>query len=101
MVDPVVHQGGSRHFSIHSLFRKHLPRPFPEAASSVLRLIKPTEGVDGLDRLLIDPTPMKTEGQWVDGRYRDVAEWDLLDESITGHDVRFRWDGEGAFNYRE
>jgi phosphatidylinositol glycan class T len=95
VVDLVPEEAGSRAFSLRSLFKKGIPRPFPEAERSVLRFIKPEEAA-----LRMDPPATLEEAQWVDGRWRDVAEWDLLDEQITGQDVRFRWDGDGEFRYR-
>lgn len=100
VVDLVPEKGGSRAFSIQSLFKKNLPRPFPEADSSVLRVIKPLVGAEGKrEWMMMEPQPGKVDERWEDGVYREVAEWDLL--SGTSGDVRFWWDNEGDFIYRE
>ncbi len=91
-----VKGGGSREFSVESLFKKHLPRAFPEADESVLRVIMP-----GQDGLRMDKQPTVTETKWIDGKKRHVAEWDVLDEEMIGQNIRFWWDGEGRFDYRK
>ena len=85
---------GSRTFSLHSVFRQGLPRAFPEAQSSVLRLIMPQGG------LSMD-TKGRNDLEWVDGKTREVVEWDLLDDESIGKDMRFWWGGEERFHYRE
>ncbi len=96
VVDLVPERGGSRAFSMRSLFGKGLPGPFPEAESSVMRVIMPAGGA-----LCSEPEEGYRASRWFEGRWRDVAEWDLMDEAMTGKDVRFWWDGEDNFSYRE
>lgn len=96
IVDLVPERGGSREFTISSVFKENLPRPFPRASSSILRVIKPKH-----PNFSIDHTPKREKQQFVDGRYRDIAEWDLKDKSLAGQDIKFSWDGEGNFVYRE
>ena len=95
-MDLVPERGGSREFSIRTLFRRGLPRAFSEAGSSVLRVIIP-EGRS----LRMDLDPDNSETRWVDGKRREMLEWDLLDESKVMQDVRFWWDNESHFIYRE
>ncbi|EKD02669.1 hypothetical protein A1Q2_03095 [Trichosporon asahii var. asahii CBS 8904] len=94
IVDLVPERGGSREFTISSVFKENLPRPFPRASSSILRVIKPND-----PNFSIDHTPKREKQQFVDGRYRDIAEWDLKDKSLAGQDIKFSWDGEGNFVY--
>ncbi|CAD6583627.1 MAG: tetrahydrofolate synthase, partial [Tremellales sp. Tagirdzhanova-0007] len=94
VVDLVPERGGSREFSIRTLFRRGLPRAFSEAGSSVLRVIIP-EGRS----LRMDLDPDNSETRWVDGKRREMLEWDLLDESKVMQDVRFWWDNESHFIY--
>jgi hypothetical protein len=49
----------------------------------------------------MEPEAPKREGKWIDGRFREVAEWDLLEPGMQGRDVRFWWDGERDFVHRE
>lgn len=88
--------GGKRDFSLDRLFSKGIPRIFPEADESVLRLIMPDE-----DGLRMDRQPGYTDTRWIDGKRRQVVEWDLLDKSSVGKDIRFWWDGEDKFQYRK
>lgn len=96
IVDLVPERGGSREFTISSVFKENLPRPFPRASSSTLRVIKPNE-----PNFKIDHSPKRELQQFIDGKYRDVTEWDLSDKSLAGQDIKFSWDGEGNFVYRE
>ena len=93
VVDLVPLQGGSRAFSIQSLFKKDLPKPFPEAKGSTLKMIMPDQG-----GLRIDREPDRTSSRWLDGRKRQVAEWSLAD--VAGSNINFSWDNEGSFEYR-
>jgi phosphatidylinositol glycan class T len=95
VVDLVPPRGGNRDFSIEKLFKKGLPQPFQEAEKSVLRLIMPGSG-----ELRTDLRPGNTSQQWLDGRMRQVVEWDLFDTSLPGSNILFSWD-EGDFRYRE
>lgn len=95
VVDLVPPHGGSRAFSISSLFRQNLPRAFPRAASSTLRVIMPKGGVE------VDTPASKSSGQWVDGVKREVAEWDLLDKKLVDKDLMFSFKDEGNFVHRE
>lgn len=95
VVDLVPVQGaGTRDFSIDKLFSKAVPQPFPEADHSILRLILPDS------RLRVDRTPKATEGRWIDGRKREVWEWDLQGQELVGQDIKFWWDNEGNFQHR-
>lgn len=89
-----VQRAGTREFSIDKLFSKALPQPFPEADRSILRLILPDS------RLRVDRTPTATEGRWIDGRKREVWEWDLQGQELVGQDIKFWWDNEGIFQHR-
>lgn len=94
VVDLVPAGGGRRAFSIRSLFNKGLPRPFPEAEASLLRVILP-EGTG----MSMEPRSAHEELQWIDGKPRHVMEWDLLDERMAGQDVKLWWE-ENNFVYR-
>lgn len=97
VVDLIPVRGrGSREFTLEKLFHQRLPRAFPAASSSVLRVIRPRD-----QRFRADPPAQRSEGRWVDGRRRAVDEWDLTDGAMAGSDVRFWWDGEGEFEHRE
>lgn len=93
VVDLVPHRGGSRQFSINSLFKRDLPRSFPGASSSVLRVIRPAE-----EAFVASGDPTRA-GRWVDGTYRAIDEWNLQDNSLAGTNVEFSWSGEGDFTH--
>jgi phosphatidylinositol glycan class T len=95
VVDLVPEKGGSRAFSLGSLFKKGVPRVFPEASSSLLRLVQPKESIG----TSIDPD--STEVEWIDGKPRKVMQWDLLKERVQHKDLRVFWQGEGQFRYRK
>lgn len=86
--------GGSRAFSIESVFGKTLPRPFPEATSSELRLITEETTVR------VQPDATADEVRVVDGRIRNLRVWNLQHGDLKGDDVRVWWDGEDRFSYR-
>lgn len=94
VVDLVPERGGTRGFTLKTIFGTNLPRPFPKAASSTLRLIAPEGG------LAVDPAPQKVNKRWVDGRRREVAEWDLFTEDLQDKDFGFWWHEEGPFKHR-
>lgn len=87
---------GSRAFTIEKLFHQPLPRAFPAASSSVLRLIRPRD-----ERFRTEPHAERSVGRWVDGKRRMVDEWDLTNGEMAGKDLQFWWDGEGEFEHRE
>lgn len=93
VVDLVPNRGGPRHFSISSVFKQTLPRPFPGASSSVLRVIRPQD-----TNFEIEGKPTHS-GRWVDGKWRETEEWDLRDKSLAGTDIHFSWAGEGDFKH--
>lgn len=95
VVDLVPVQGGNRAFSINSLFKKGLPRPFPEADESILKIIMPEEG-----GLMMEPWSEREERLWIDGKSREVREWVLQSGNLAGKDVQFRWEGEEDFQHR-
>lgn len=95
-MDLVPLSGGSRASSLEKLFKKNIPRAFPEAASSVIRMIMPEE-----DSFRVDPLPNRMDRSWVDGKARNIAEWGLTDGDMTGKDVRFWWHEEGDFKHRK
>lgn len=96
VVDLVPAKGsGRRTFSLGSLFQRGVPRPFPEASSSSLKLIQPDKAVT------TSIQPDFTETNRLDGQDRDVLSWDLLDERVQHKDIRFSWGGEDTFTYRE
>ncbi|WVQ95198.1 hypothetical protein IAU59_002292 [Kwoniella sp. CBS 9459] len=82
---------GKRNFSIEKIFRKKLPRSFPEASGSVIKLIS-----DGM--IIAEPSGGKEEDVWIDGVKERVVEWDLLDNQLARTDVSFRWE-EDKFRY--
>ncbi|KAK4689618.1 GPI-anchor transamidase subunit T, partial [Tremellales sp. Uapishka_1] len=88
----VVDLKEKREFSLGSLFGKGVPIAFPEAQSSVLRIV--TE-----DEELTAPEGGRQEKVSRDGKERVVREWDLLDGNLVGEDMRFSWGGEGPFKY--
>ncbi|WVQ68517.1 uncharacterized protein L199_006725 [Kwoniella botswanensis] len=85
----------SRNFSIEKIFKKKLPRTFPEAQSSVLRLIKDSPRDDNLRA---KPNGQERE-ECIDGQIRNVIKWDLMDANLVGKDIDFWWDGETEFHY--
>lgn len=95
VVDLVPVTGGSRASSIEKLFRRSIPRVFPEASSSVIRLITPEQ-----DNFRMEPQAGSREEQWLDGRKREVMVWDLMDGGLVGQDLRFWWENEGDFGHR-
>ena len=62
----------------------------------MLRVVIPEERP-----LMMDLDPDHQETHWIDGKWREVMEWDLLDASKVLQDVRFWWDSESHFTYRE
>ncbi|WWC90428.1 uncharacterized protein L201_005363 [Kwoniella dendrophila CBS 6074] len=82
----------NRNFSIEKIFRKKIPNPFPESQRSILRLI--TEN----DNMKTSPQGRKSQ-RWIDGKCRDVVEWDLKDKNLTGQNIEFWWNGENSFQY--
>ena len=96
VVDLVPEKGGSRAFSLGSLFQRGVPRPFPEASTSTLKLI--SNGHDGLG---VSIEPDSTETVVMDGVERETKVWDLLDDRLQHKDIKFSWDDEGRFEYRE
>lgn len=86
VVDLVPERGGNRAFSLGSLFRRGVPKPFPEADSSVLRLVK-NQGMS--------VEPASTIDAMVD--QREAYEWDLLDPALQHKDIRATWDTAFAF----
>jgi phosphatidylinositol glycan class T len=95
VADLVPVKGGSRAFSINSLFRKNIPRAFPRASSSSLRVIIPKEGV------AIDTPAHTKSAQWLDGVKREVLEWDLLDAQLADNDIKFSFKEDGNFVHRK
>ncbi|ORX38276.1 GPI transamidase component PIG-T [Kockovaella imperatae] len=94
IVDLVPPKGGDRSFSLNSLFKKNVPRAFPMADSSVLKVILPEQ-----EGFRMNNVPSKTETKWIDGRLRNVANWDLSHGDMAGKDISFWWDGEGDFRH--
>jgi len=81
-----------RSFSIESIFGRKMPRMFPEAERSLIRLIMPDKEVwSDMDHI--------SGREWVDGKERQVLQWDLKD--VEGRNMKFWWNGEGEFKYRE
>lgn len=95
VVDLVPVTGGSRASSIEKLFRKSIPRVFPEASSSVIRLMTPAE-----EAFRVDPLPQSSQEIWIDGKQRQILEWDLMNGDMVGKDLRFWWHEEGEFKHR-
>jgi phosphatidylinositol glycan class T len=95
VVDLVPEKGGSRAFSLGSLFKKGVPRAFPEASSSVLRLVKSDSEME------VSLDPDSSDVEWLDGKSREVLTWDLLQERVQRKDVRVSWPDEGKFQYRK
>ncbi|BEI85142.1 hypothetical protein CcaverHIS002_0505430 [Cutaneotrichosporon cavernicola] len=92
VVDLVPMRNDARDFTIHKLFQQLVPRPFPAASSSVIRVVRPRG-----EHFSSDPAPARSVKQWMDGRQRVVDEWDLAD--VSGRDMGFWWDGEGHFQH--
>ena len=97
VVDLVPEKGGSREFSISSLLKRHIPRSFPETSTSIIRLIKPSQSPNRVQWLLTEPDGHHS-GQWADGEWREVIEWDA--STLAGGDIRFWWNEEPEFTYR-
>jgi len=95
VVDLVPEKGGSRAFSLGSLFKKGVPKAFPEASSSVLTLVKPDTDLD------VSLEPDTTDSMWIDGKSREVLQWDLMDERVQHKDIKVSWLGEDKFQYRK
>lgn len=95
VVDLVPEKGGSRAFSLGSLFKKGVPRVFPEASSSTLRLVQPKESIG------YSMDPDSTDMEWIDGQARKVMQWNLLSDRVQHKDLRVFWQGEGQFRYRK
>lgn len=91
-----THGTGSRSSGIQTLFKRAVPRAFPEAESSVLRLIRPAD-----DRFRVDPREDVVLDEWIDGKEQQVLQWDLTRSNLMGKDIRFWWEGEGSFSHRE
>ena len=94
-MDLVPEKGGSRAFSLGSLFQRGVPQPFPEASTSTLKLIS-----GGQDALQVSIEPDSEHRVVMDGVEREMKIWDLLDERLQHKDIRFSWDGEADFRYR-
>lgn len=92
VVDPVPKRG-ERDFTISKLFQQPLPRAFPAASSSVIRVIRPRD-----ERFRANPPAPRRVARWMDGRQRTVDEWDL--DELATKDMTFWWDGEGDFEHR-
>lgn len=92
-----------REFSLESLFGRRVPRAFPEAESSVLRVISGEEEGSNAQEdkmaMMVEPQESRKSVQWIDGKAREVREWDL--KEMAGADVRVWWDGEETYRYRE
>jgi hypothetical protein len=95
VVDLVPEKGASRAFSLGSLFKQGVPKPFPEASSSALRLVKPDAELD------VSLEPDTTELMWIDGKSQKVLQWDLMNKRVQHKDIRISWPGEQTFQYRE
>ena len=78
----------NRDSTLERLFGRGVPRPFPEADASVLRVIG--KGFD------VQPEA-REEVRWVDSEGRRVYEWDLLHDAPR--DVRVSWDEQ--FEHRK
>lgn len=89
VVDLVPRRGGSRAFSIESLFKSSFAKPFPLASASTLRLISSAPP-------RATPQPSSTTQSIIDGESVDILTWDLLDPTLSN--VDFTWD-EGEFQY--
>ncbi|WWC63591.1 uncharacterized protein I303_106196 [Kwoniella dejecticola CBS 10117] len=92
VIDLVPEKGGSRRTSIWKIFNKHIPKPFAEAQTSVLRLIVED------DDMRAEPHGTERE-DWIDGKVRTIVEWDLQDQKVIGGDIEFFWEGENSFQY--
>lgn len=84
-----------RQLSLEKVFGRGVPKPFPEASDSVLRFILPDN-----ERMTARPDGSR-QTKWVDGRQRDILQWDLTDVELQGKDIAFEWDGEHGFSYRK
>lgn len=77
---------GVKSFSIESLFHRSLPRPFPEATRSTLKVIQ--------NEITLNPAiePHSVDTEVLDGQDRTVMKWDLLDERLRHKDIKVSWD---------
>ncbi|WRT68675.1 uncharacterized protein IL334_005654 [Kwoniella shivajii] len=93
IIDLVDNKGNrKRDFSIEGIFKKKIPKAFPETQQSILRLIK-----DDSTAITVHPSG-KEKTDWIDGKLRDIVEWDLLDQDLIGGDININWDEE-KFDY--
>lgn len=83
-----------RKLSLEKVFGRGVPKPFPEASESVLRFILPEN-----ESMSARPERSRQKA-WIDGRHREVIEWDLKDATLQGEDIAFDWEGEHEFSYR-
>lgn len=89
VVDLVPQRGRGVHaFSLGSLFKRGVPKSFPEAASSTMRIVKKAG-------MKVEPDPARDV--MVD--HREAYEWDLLDPEMQHKDIRGSW--EGVFEFRK
>lgn len=83
-----------RETGLEKLFKKRLPPSCPETESSVIRLILP-ENV----KVNVEPQG-RVVGEWRDGKWRQVMEWNAKDREMVGKDLKVWWDEE-RFEYRK
>ncbi|KGB76328.2 phosphatidylinositol glycan class T [Cryptococcus deuterogattii R265] len=81
-----------RETGLESLFKRRLPPPCPEAENSVIRLILPEN-----EKVNVEPQG-RVMGEWRDGKWRHVMEWNAKDSEMVGKDLKFWWDEE-RFEY--
>ncbi|WVR09363.1 hypothetical protein IAU60_006429 [Kwoniella sp. DSM 27419] len=79
-----VHSGGRRDFTLEQVFKRKIPRAFPEASSSWIRLILE-------DGARVEPAG-ETSRQWIDGKVSKVIQYDLT--GMSGEDIRVWWEEE-------
>lgn len=81
-----------RETGLEKLFKKRLPPSCPETESSVIRLILPEN-----EKVNVEPQG-RVVGEWRDGKWRQVMEWNAKDREMVGKDLKVWWDEE-RFEY--
>ncbi|OXB35774.1 hypothetical protein LQV05_005784 [Cryptococcus neoformans] len=87
-------KGVKRETGLEKLFKRRLPPSCPETESSVIRLILPEN-----EKVNVEPQG-PVMGEWRDGKWRQIMEWDAKDREMVEKDLKVWWDEE-RFEYRK
>lgn len=87
-------KGVKRETGLEKLFERRLPPSCPETESSVIRLILPEN-----EKVNVEPQG-RVMGEWRDGKWRQIMEWDAKDREMVEKDLKVWWDEE-RFEYRK